>query len=706
MPEPLSRRLGSQLTRGTHKLASHAVAAAQAAGASFVAGLKTCDERGGASVVASALEIRVDDENDDHNIQAPRSRPIPSTGLASMATGKYTTSGNTEGFAVKLTLAETGPHAGCLVVRAMRSLENDSGDTVPIRCSWYRSLSPKSGVPPLDVPVTGVTGTVYALSADDVFASLRVEVRSTSPAFPGTAYAEIGPFEVDCATRKNLGNFIAAGKAMFPVQLKGSDGEIDHYLLHLSSTEVELRPDEGNYGSTFKCNYGGDIPIIKLDPHKTTGFRLTLREGTPFYLQAISRTQRDLIAMTFRCFHGLTSIKHSTLLKSVTHECLDSGSLPRIDLLLMTTGALSELRDAFAVAEKAIREKSRVVKEKDALEADIEATISSFQAALRSANPNETLQREASQTLAAEIAKRAAHVASLENELSETKVELKRRIRELETLRKDHGILANTIATLRDQRTMSMGPTTTMAATIQTLKEEISNLSSINQQLTTDLNENQTIHQSVPLETFTRAEKDMLTSTLDEDENEVILDLRKRLQEAIAEKDESTKNFLYIKAKYDNLKNVRQNETINTTFTTVPTVDSSLRLQALEKEKGILDRRFNETSEQLQETKKELYKLQTENAKLQTEKRKAAAMAEAAREQLGGQKTKLNHETAEGILSQTTSQLRGTEEIVRLSDRVQELEKEVETLTQQNSQLTKQVAELKSRLRKLSKEKD
>lgn len=51
-------RLGKQLSAGTQHFAQQAAAAAQAAGASIVAGLRTCDERSAA--LKDQFEIRIE----------------------------------------------------------------------------------------------------------------------------------------------------------------------------------------------------------------------------------------------------------------------------------------------------------------------------------------------------------------------------------------------------------------------------------------------------------------------------------------------------------------------------------------------------------------------------------------------------------------------------------------------------------------------
>lgn len=145
-------RFGKQLSAGTQHLAQQAVTVAQAAGASIVAGLRTCDERSGG---LNQFEIRIEDDPNNRNSKTHSSTPsssfskdalfssvsIPSTAMTLPTTDAqnpregFVWGSHTFDFSFRL--ADSGPSAGCLVASARRS---GSSDSLSIRCRWKRKI--------------------------------------------------------------------------------------------------------------------------------------------------------------------------------------------------------------------------------------------------------------------------------------------------------------------------------------------------------------------------------------------------------------------------------------------------------------------------------------------------------------------------------------------------------------------------------------
>lgn len=187
--------LGKQLSAGTQHFAAQAVVAAQAAGATIAAGLRTCDEKSGGSL--SQFEIRIDPSPCSQDRSAGYASggknpdavtavscfnqfpsydnkvsthdgglistllnaiTVPSTALALPATdgaNRVSSTTNSSGtpawgtpsFELNLDIVSHGPSAGCLVASARRVYRNgpngslSTSSSVPIRCRWKRKIA-------------------------------------------------------------------------------------------------------------------------------------------------------------------------------------------------------------------------------------------------------------------------------------------------------------------------------------------------------------------------------------------------------------------------------------------------------------------------------------------------------------------------------------------------------------------------------------
>lgn len=131
-------RLSKQLSVGTQQLSQQAVSAAQAAAASIVAGLRTCDERSGG--ILNNFELQVDEHPATSSVVAvTQSLTIPSTSMALSSTKVEPYEGDTWGtytFQFKLKLQVEEEHAGYLCASAYYT----NGSVVPLRCRWKRKI--------------------------------------------------------------------------------------------------------------------------------------------------------------------------------------------------------------------------------------------------------------------------------------------------------------------------------------------------------------------------------------------------------------------------------------------------------------------------------------------------------------------------------------------------------------------------------------
>ncbi|CAE7637053.1 unnamed protein product [Symbiodinium pilosum] len=93
---------------------------------------------------------------------------------------------------------------GVLVASAEAS---PGGLPVPLKCRWKRKI----GDLPVEIP--GVTSNMYQISADDVGTDISVEAQPADfdDGHHGIVIGEIGPFELDPATRRSLDNALGLG---------------------------------------------------------------------------------------------------------------------------------------------------------------------------------------------------------------------------------------------------------------------------------------------------------------------------------------------------------------------------------------------------------------------------------------------------------------------------------------------------------------
>ncbi|CAL1145115.1 unnamed protein product [Cladocopium goreaui] len=173
---------------------------------------------------------------------------------------------------------------------------------VPLKCKWRRRVG--------DLPVE-IPGAQPA-DADD--------------GHHGIVVGEIGPFELDPATRRSLDNALGLGGSRFTVMQSKLPGEAatgrQDMGIHVSTEGVRVAAAQGSGyqnrdSKEIYAEYSPDYPKVIIHPLDTSKFQLVMNEVKTFHLIALSRTSRDLIALTIRCFHAKKFMSTPSILQTV-----------------------------------------------------------------------------------------------------------------------------------------------------------------------------------------------------------------------------------------------------------------------------------------------------------------------------------------------------------------------------------------------------
>ncbi|KEP63700.1 UNVERIFIED_CONTAM: hypothetical protein HHA_232150 [Hammondia hammondi] len=281
------------------------------------------------------------------------------------------------------------------------------------------------------VDVADVTGNTYFLSADDIGCKVQVTCSCPRSAFVGEMHASLGPFHVDSRSRSCVLNSLARGGSRFPCcavldeALEGRDGrhaagsveadrmsrreEGKEFFVYVNHEEVVVTQRGGpatlSEGDSFltsagvsslldrrwSARFSAEYPKLLLHSQHPKRFTVALSEEKAVVLDAYTRHQRDLVAVTLRSFHARAIVGASTLLDLV-HAVSCTGRTPpaaeeiiseledkRVDLYMMVHSLCSELHSAVAGRLRTMRDWARVSREKEALEEEMTSTIQAFQ---------------------------------------------------------------------------------------------------------------------------------------------------------------------------------------------------------------------------------------------------------------------------------------------------------------------------------------
>lgn len=270
------------------------------------------------------------------------------------------------------------------------SAENEPGGMpVPLKCRWKRRVGD------LAVEIPRVSSNMYQISADDVGTSILLEAEpaDTDDGHSGVMHGEIGPFELDTATRRSLDNFLGLGGTRFPVmqlRLPGEPapaGSRQDLVIHVTTEGLRVSPVQGAKGGAREtvCEYSTDYPRVIIHPLDANKFQLIMSETKTFHILALSRAARDLIVLTIRCFHAKKFLTHSGVLDELLPVQPPVPGAPspatsdgRLDACIILERLTKELNRCTVQKETLDKVKRNTDMEKKELQAQLIETISGF----------------------------------------------------------------------------------------------------------------------------------------------------------------------------------------------------------------------------------------------------------------------------------------------------------------------------------------
>eukprot|EP00397_Hematodinium_sp_SG-2012_P009009 GEMP01009081.1.p1 GENE.GEMP01009081.1~~GEMP01009081.1.p1 ORF type:complete len:609 (+),score=138.36 GEMP01009081.1:130-1956(+) len=271
-----------------------------------------------------------------------------------------------------------------ILVASATARDGPKGIHVPLKCTWFRRV----GNALVEIP--NISSNMYQISADDIGTNICVSVVAADgeDGYRGTAFGEIGPFELDPSTRRSLDNAVGAGGSRFPVRHFKAESDADattqDLVIHVMQDDVKVVQP----GMTERFNkevvafYTADFPKVIIHPLDTVKFRLVMNEEKTFHLAALSRTSRDLVALTIRCFHARKYISTSYVLSQLFAKTPNANGQPdgaaALDLQIMTSRLMQELNRAIRKKERIEKALKKTTEEKSFLDAQLHETITSY----------------------------------------------------------------------------------------------------------------------------------------------------------------------------------------------------------------------------------------------------------------------------------------------------------------------------------------
>lgn len=429
---------------------------------------------------------------------------------------------------------------GVLVASAESS---QGGLPVPLKCKWRRRV----GDLPVEIP--GVTSNMYQISADDVGTDISVEAQpaDADDGHHGIVVGEIGPFELDPATRRSLDNALGLGGSRFTVMQSKLPGEAatsrQDMSIHVSTEGVRVAAAQGSGyqnrdNKEIYAEYSPDYPKVIIHPLDTSKFQLVMNEVKTFHLIALSRTSRDLIALTIRCFHAKKFMSTSSILQTVLPVQLPdtAGVMPTMDARLDASIVLERLAKELnrtmqqkEISEKVLRNTNH---EKKQLQEQLMETISGFTEVI------ESLQDQCVDGATAPPAER------IQDQLRDVTAANHALQAELQTMRIHLDKLAES-KKAAEARGSSVGP----EAQVHQLKDERDMLKARLEELNSNSNSVQHDQQEqVHTQELKRLRQDVEALHNQKEQ------LRKHLQDQDKERQELQDNFLYVKGQLDKVQ--------------------------------------------------------------------------------------------------------------------------------------------------------
>mmetsp|Transcript_118293 Transcript_118293/g.230102 ORF Transcript_118293/g.230102 Transcript_118293/m.230102 type:complete len:656 (-) Transcript_118293:82-2049(-) len=584
---------------------------------------------------------------------------------------------------------------GVLVASAERT---PGGMPVPLRCKWKRKVGD------LPVEISGVTSNMYQISADDVGTVIRVEAQPADrdDGLRGVVVGEIGPFELDPSTRRSLDNALGRGGSRFVTMWSNAPGGRSDLAIQASADGVRVAPQGGERPGRgeLSVEYSKDYPRVIVHPLDKFKFQLLMSDSKSFHLVAPSRTARDLIAVTIRCFHAKKFHPCSEILQRLLpiQQLVPGAPQPpvdsRLDSCIRLERLTKELNRAMQQKEVSERVLRNTNNEKRQLQEQLIETISGFtdmienlesQGADGAGSPSSTLPVE---TLREHLREANVQTQATQAELQDLRQHLERlrRAREAAEAR----VAARTPAPAEQARRLHEE-----RDFLEARLKELSTASGTVQ------HQDQADHVHALELKRLRQDVEMLN---DEKEN-----LRRRLQDQDRERQELQDNFLYVKAQHDKVQMRLQQQQA-----TDVAGDANRELQ---RHRGILNNIAEERSRlgarlelALREAEKDkayheqsLERVTAANARIMEERDRAAWEVRRISRLYSDSVSQFNGADEEDILSRTHGGPAGVsskiaadqEELTRLQATLSEVSEAVKRKEQENESL-------KNRIRKLA----
>mmetsp|Transcript_14345 Transcript_14345/g.25223 ORF Transcript_14345/g.25223 Transcript_14345/m.25223 type:complete len:661 (-) Transcript_14345:73-2055(-) len=432
------------------------------------------------------------------------------------------------------------------------SAENAPGGLpVPLKCKWRRRVGD------MRVEIPSVTSNMYQISADDVGTDIQVEAipADADDGHLGSAFGEIGPFELDPSTRRSLDNALGSGASRFVVAQSKLPGDRDNsrseMVIHVSAESVKVVPMQG--GSEVKSRevaseYSPDYPKVIIHPLDTCKFQLIMDHARIFHLQAQSRTSRDLIALTVRCFHAKKYLSTNDILQELFPvnpmgqgaPASGSSHLDECILLERLTKELNRSMQQKDTSEKVLRNTHH---EKRQLQAQLEETITGFQEVIEGLEVS-TQGPSLSTTTS------SMPVERLQEQYREVKSQNQALEAELQTMRRqlEEAQRSNKAATAAAGGPGGRGLGGASSVEVSQLREERNHLQARLRELSSSSGQQRDQADQVHTQELKRLRQDVETL---HNQKEA---LRKQLQDGDRARQELQENFLYVKGQLDKVQ--------------------------------------------------------------------------------------------------------------------------------------------------------
>lgn len=526
---------------------------------------------------------------------------------------------------------------GVLVASAETAPAGAGGLPVPLRCRWRRRV----GDVPVEIP--GVTSNMYQISADDVGTHICVEAQpaDVDDGLSGIVHGEIGPFELDPATRRSLDNALGVGDSRFVVAATKAPGDTSsassqngkqELVIYASEEKVRVVPLHGGSERTnreLSTEYTSDYPRVTIHPLDTLKFQLIMSEGRVFHLAASTRTARDLIALTIRCFHARKYLPTQSILSELlpvqplgpggagagAHSnptagggvgAAAAGKLEVCIVLERLTKELNRTMQQKEVQDKVLRNTSH---EKRQLQAQLMETIEGFTEVIEgiqdqfgdgqtpAAMPPVSVDR-----LREQLREANAQNQALQAEYNAQRQQLEKLQRAHQEASRSSAVASGEAQRLREER--------------QLLQARLKELSS-----------NSMVHQREQQDQVHANELKRLRQDVESLHNSKER-LRRQLQSADQERSELQDNFLYVKGQLDKVQMKQAHQAASSSGDGSEVQQHRQALQSVTEERNRLSTRMESVLRDAEKEKayheQSLERVMTANARLMEEKDRAA----------------------------------------------------------------------------------